>query len=113
MRLIELKPKWLKYKPEGDSKFFAYVDSLQEADGILFICPKCFIDNNMDFTGVHSVICWFEDKVPDELDPKPGRWNPVGNSYDDLTFVPGKKTQSIQLLGGCNWHGYMINGDVA
>jgi hypothetical protein len=81
------------------------VDTLAEADGIIFLCPLCYRKDN------HSVICWFEGKVSDDVKPGPGRWNPVGTGIDDITFVPGKKTQSVALQGGCNWHGFVINGD--
>lgn len=97
----------------GPREVFAYVDTLAEADGISFLCPLCFT-NNGGSVGTHSVICWFEDKVPDETFPKPGRWNPVGTSLDDLSFVPGKKSHSVLLMGdGCNWHGFVTNGDAA
>lgn len=86
------------------------VDMIAEADGIEFLCPKCFAANGSD-VGTHWVICWFEGKVPDDVSPKPGRWNPVGSSLDDLTFVPGAKSNSVLLLGGCDWHGFVTNGD--
>lgn len=115
MKLRELEAQFIKYIPrdgqyEGDGHL--YVDTLAEADGIVFLCPLCFAANAGPI-GTHSVICWFEGKVPDEVSPKPGRWNPVGSSIDDLTFVPGAKSNSVQLLGGCNWHGFIKNGDAA
>jgi hypothetical protein len=82
--------------------------SYQEADGVTFLCPSDFKKNNGDI-GTSHVICWFVGKVPDELDPKPGRWNPSGTSIDDLTFVgPG----SFSIKCGEYWHGFIKNGRV-
>lgn len=82
------------------------VHSLGEAQGIRFICPKCF------HTTHHGVICWFEGKVGDDVQPGPGRWTPSGTGIDDLTFVPGEKIKavSVQLTGGCSWHGFVRDG---
>ena len=93
-----------------EHEYHVHVDTLAEADGLFFLCPKCFTENGGDI-GTHCVICWFEGKVPDEVCPKPGRWNPVGTGIDDLSFVPGAKSHSVLLMGGCNWHGFVTNGD--
>lgn len=121
MRLVELQPQFLRYEkiacepnvwiggvysPSPYREYFRYVDALAEADGISFLCPIC-LDSSR-----HSVICWFEGRVPDEVDPKPGRWNPVGSGFEDLSFVPGAKSNSVLLLGGCAWHGFVTNGEV-
>lgn len=110
MLLTELEAQFLKSNGNGSSSF---VDALEEADGIIFLCPKCFAANKGNI-GTHSVICWFEGKVPDELAPKPGRWTPHGTGYNDLTFVPGKKFSSVSVLltGGCGWHGFVKNGKI-
>lgn len=110
MKLRDLDAQFLQYKKTEEGTFLPYVDKLEEAHGISFLCPLCFKRNNGS-VGTHTVICWFEDKVPDDASPAPGRWNPVGTGYDDLSFVPGKKTQSVLLIGGCNWHGFVTNGD--
>jgi hypothetical protein len=97
----------------GPREVFVYVATLAEADGVSFLCPKCFAENGGP-VGTHSVICWFQDRVPDDAFPKPGRWNPVGTSLDDLSFVPGKKSHSVLLTGeGCAWHGFVTNGDAS
>lgn len=106
----------------GDVTQHEEVDTLTEAQGIMFQCPKCAsepghgpgtgLPDGIGCRGVHYVLCWFEDRgIPDTANPKPGRWNPTGTSLDDLSFVPGKKSHSIQLLGACNWHGFVTNGD--
>jgi hypothetical protein len=97
----------------GPVEFIPTVDALAEADGVWFLCPKCFVDNGGP-VGTHGVICWFVGKVPDEVDPKPGRWTPTGTGLHDLTFVPSEgRTQSVALLGSCLWHGHVVNGEAA
>lgn len=82
------------------------VATLDDAHGIKFRCPQCFYGTR------HHVICWFEGKVPDHARPSPGRWTPQGTDVDDLTFIPGTKVTavSVQLVGGCGWHGFVKNG---
>jgi hypothetical protein len=86
--------------------------SLADADGILFLCPKCFRENNGP-VGTHSCICWFVGKVPDSAEPGPGRWNPTGTGIEDLTFVPslGHEHCSVKLNGGCEFHFNIVNGE--
>jgi hypothetical protein len=86
--------------------------SLAEADGIMFLCPKCYAANGSS-RGTHRVLCWFRGKVPDTLDPKPGRWTPSGTGLSDLTFIPGAPPMAVSVLltSGCGWHGHIVNGD--
>ena len=107
MKLTDLRAQFLKITSPRE---FSHVQTLSEAQGIIFLCPKCF-EVHGGPEGTHSVICWFAGRgVPDDMDPKPGRWNPAGTGYDDLTFVePG--SVSVLLLGGCGWHGFVKNGD--
>jgi len=111
MKLILLEPRLLKYI--DNINFRTDIQNLDDADGIIFLCPKCLIENKGSI-GTHSIICWFEDCVPDDIDPKPGRWTPQGHDLTDLTFVPGIKHQavSIKLTSGCMWHGFIRNGEV-
>ena len=107
MRLTDLEPQFLKAMPDGSSLF---VETLVEADGIKFLCPKCFSEAEPKH-GFHSVICWFTGKVPADKTPGPGRWNPSGTGYHDLTFV-GPGAVSVHLSGGgCGWHGFIRNGE--
>lgn len=89
-----------------------YVESLAEADGVEFLCPKCFESNGNSAVGTHLVGCWFVGKVPDWIEPNPGRWNPSGSGLQDLTFVPPGAV-SVFITGGCGWHGFVKNGDAA
>lgn len=65
--------------------------------------------------GAHYVLCWFRGRVPDTTEPRPGRWTPAGTGLEDLTFNPGEPPMmvSVKLLGGCGWHGLVVNGDAS
>jgi hypothetical protein len=107
VKLTDLEPQFLAI---DTSKSYRHVDSLAEAQGIMFLCPKCFAANGGNI-GTHAVICWFTG-VPLDVSPSPGRWNPSGTGYHDLSFVPPGAT-SVQLLGdGCRWHGFIQGGEV-
>ena len=88
-----------------------YVETLAEADGVWFLCPKCFAANGGE-VGTHLVGCWFVGKVPEWASPGPGRWNPSGTGLHDLTFVPPGAV-SVLLTAGWGWHGFVKNGDAA
>lgn len=103
--LTVLNAEFLEVTTQG----WRQVDTLAEADGIMFLCPKCFAANGGPI-GTHSVICWFLNRVPDDLPPMPGRWIPGGTGLHDLTFT-GPSAASILLTGGCNWHGFIRDGD--
>lgn len=115
MRLVDLSPEWIKLSVcAGALTSWREVQALAEADGICFLCPKCFAANAGP-VGTHSVICWFVGKVAEDVTPGPGRWTPSGNDFSDLTFVPGTPplAVSVQLHGGCNWHGMVSAGDLS
>lgn len=105
MRLTDLEPRFLKITSPTT---FQDVDTIAEADGVIFLCPKCSATNGGP-VGTHSVICW-RPHVGQEHDPKPGRWEFQGTGLHDLTLVAG--SSSILLKGGCEWHGFIRNGEV-
>lgn len=108
VRLSELKPTWLQYR--GDPAV-RHVQLLREgANGIQFLCPACFLANNKQSMGVHRVICW-DPSVPQTVTPVPGRWQLLGDSFENLTLKAG--SSSVQLNGGCKAHFFINNGDVA
>jgi hypothetical protein len=114
MKLTDLEARFLKrLEPdeEGREQWRAEGVAYAEADGICFLCPKCFAANG-GTVGTHAVICWFVGRVPDSLEPKPGRWNPSGTGLEDLTFIPPGAV-SVLLTAGCNWHGFVTNGEAA
>jgi len=69
MNLDDLDPHFLKFI---DEKTHQRIDSIAEADGIIFLCPKCFAANNGE-VNTHSVICW-HPRVPQNGSLQPGRW---------------------------------------
>jgi hypothetical protein len=84
-------------------------DSLQEADGIMFLCPACFAKNSGPI-GTHSVLVSFANRrVPDDAGSKdsagvPSHWtiSPSSTGLDDLVLTP-----SILISGACAWHGFV------
>ena len=107
LKLAVLEAKFLKYEKRPDGEYLVKVDSIQEAQGVQFLCPKCWTANKGS-VGTHSVICW-NPTVPPEVNPKPGRWSLVGTGLSDLTRVAG--SSSILLTAGCRWHGFLRNGE--
>lgn len=137
MKLIELEPEFIWYETRieprtvivGDHEtwrargaptqvvvgpvyYFNRVATLAEAQGIWFQCVKCYLKNKGP-VGTHHVQVTFADRgVKDNegcrnLEGKPTRWKVTGTGFHDLTTHP-----SILLLGGCNWHGFITNGEV-
>jgi hypothetical protein len=137
MKLQELEPQFVRYESHvetwnvvngdeatwrergcptvsvtGPREYIANVDLLAQAQGVQFLCPKCF-QQNSGSVGTHWYQVTFADRgVGDEhgshgTDGKPTRWQVSGSGYHDLTVYP-----SIQLLGGCGWHGWIQNGEV-
>jgi len=114
MRLTELEPQFLQYKKDADGIHLHHVGSINDAQGIFFVCPKCFAENGNSRIGVHAVICWSKTSgTPDEAEPGPGRWRLEGTGYQDLSLMeePGK-SRSVLLTSGCRWHGFVTNGEV-
>lgn len=113
MKFVDLEPKWLRVEKREDGVFFVPSDKAS-AHGLRFLCPKCFTANN-GRSGTHQVICWSRARgAPDDVNPLPGRWTFDGTGFDDLTFNgdPPGSARSVQLNGGCNWHGHVTNGEV-
>lgn len=82
------------------------VEPFADAEGLRFLCPICYTRERHE---AHIVVCWFEG-VPPNIVPGPGRWRAIGTSLADLTFVPGQRSESIRLRGGCAWHGFIRHG---
>lgn len=95
--LRDLEPLLVRY--DGPLKWTP-VESLAEASGVCFCCPKCYGTDDQ-----HAVMCWFRGRVPDDLPPGPGRWDPTGDGIDNLTLHP-----SVHLSTTCGWHGWVSTG---
>jgi hypothetical protein len=104
--MTQLEPQFLA---RDDDTHFHYVERIEDADGIEFVCPKCLVDVGMVRPGVHEVICW-DPNVPQTTSPTPGRWTMEGTGFDDLTLVAG--SSSVLLKGGCNAHFFVRNGEI-
>ena len=112
MKLSELDAVFLR---TIDRQSWREVQDIAEAQGVRFLCPKCFAENGGP-VGTHSVICWSESRgTPAAMRPGPGRWLLVGTGIDDLTLNadPPRTARSVAVNGGCAWHGYVTNGDAA
>ena len=102
-----VQPNGERYDKTDDFEYHLYVDTLAEAQGVQFLCPKCF-EQNKGRAGTHGVICWFRDRgVPDAVFPRPGRWAVSGTGLADLTLSP-----SVLITTGCQWHGFITAGVV-
>ena len=111
MRLTELDPWFLRITGPNE---FEIIHDIGRAQGVEFLCPVCFVKNGGK-TGTHRVICWSRSRgVPDDLNPKPGRWTLEGTGYNDLTLNgdPPSSARSVRLSSPCGWHGFVTNGEV-
>lgn len=123
MRLRELDPQFVRREvrtcgvgpdcsvisPHTEHEYWISVETIQEADGLSFLCPVCFIANAGP-VGTHSIMCW-RPRISQDVSPKPGRWEFEGTGLDDLTLVAG--SSSILLTGpGCGAHFYIRNGEI-
>ena len=122
MRLRELDPQFVRREirpchvgadgcnmvsEHTEHEDYVPVDAIADADGLMYLCPKCFVARGSGI-GVHSVLSWRLGRVPDGVQPGPGRWDFIGTGIDDLTFRAG--SSSIKLLGGCDAHYFIENG---
>lgn len=127
MKLTELDPVWVNYveggrmwehgdahshvayhaDSEGEVDAPADTTDLAHADGVIFMCPRCFVKNE-GVIGTERVCVWFSGRaaVPAEALPGPGRWNATGTSFDDLTLTPSVNVDHE------HWHGFITNGEI-
>lgn len=106
MKLNELLPEFITSGIDGKTIF--EVETMDQADGIMFLCPKCF-EKNKGIVGTHRVVCW-SPKVSQNINPSPGRWEMLGNGFDDLTLKAG--SSSVLLTGGCRAHFFITDGNI-
>lgn len=106
MKLTDLKPKFLRIVYPCHQ--VEYIDDLSAADGIMFLCPKCF-KQNQGSVDTHPVICW-APTVSDTTVSGPGRWTLEGTGYEDLSLTAS--SSSIRLTSGCQAHFFVEKGQV-
>lgn len=102
MNLRQLEAKFVRRTNEGRQ----HVSTIAEADGVDFLCPKCYAEQGGP-VGTHHIVCW-SPSVPQDVGPGPGRWSMHGNSIDDLTLVA--QSCSVKLIGGCEAHFFVKGG---
>lgn len=65
--LRDLDGMFIRHESRGDAEYHIPVDRLEEAQGVRFLCPKCFAANGGK-VGTHRVVCWSRSRgVPDEV----------------------------------------------
>ncbi len=137
MRLTELSPQFYRYdrrmaqvdiivgdpdtwrergcpseRREELRDFRVPVQSLEDAQCVWFLCPKCFASLG-GFVGCHMVEVTFAGRgVPAGVGIKNRkgedvRWQVGGSGLADLTISP-----SILIEGGCGWHGFVQQGKI-
>lgn len=128
MRLRDLEAYFTKYQeravpndqfvdgvlhPDGIERSYLHVETLAEADGLWYLCPLCFKANGGP-VGTHSMKTGFRGLCPPgsygkNKDGVEVRWDvlPASTGIDDLQLSP-----SIQIQGGCNWHGFIGSNGV-
>ena len=100
-------------KRTGPSQHILTVETLAEAQGVEFLCPKCFAENGGP-VGTHWCSVSFEgrgvadDQGTHDAQGQPVRWQVSGTDLSDLTTQP-----SILIVGGCAWHGFITNGEAS
>lgn len=122
MRLTELEPQFERYEsrpsePGGSPcEYLRHVETLADAQGIVFLCPVCFTKNG-GAVGTHGIEVSFADRgVLDHQgshnkEGKPSRWAAAGTGYADLTLLPSILCDPAKPA--CDgWHGFITNGEV-
>jgi hypothetical protein len=94
------------WSPTPERYVYQQTDDIAKAHGLWFDCPACAKTNG------HGVLIGFAGRnAPHPLsvgkDGQPTNWNVSGTGLDDLVLTP-----SIQLHGGCNWHGFVGSNGV-
>jgi len=114
VKLSDLEPSFIRHEYRDGREFHCEVATLDEAQGVEFLCPGCFQKNGGP-VGTHVVVCWSRSRgTPDDVRPGPGRWKMTGSGFADLTLDadPPNSARSVLLTAGCRWHGFVTNGDV-
>jgi hypothetical protein len=116
MKLTELEPQFECYGRRDGHDILRHVDSLEEAQGIQFLCPSCFVRHGGS-VGTHWVEVSFAGRSVEEKqgshnrDGQPSRWNVSGTGYSDLTTTPSILIDPAEPA--CSgWHGFITNGEI-
>lgn len=106
-----LEPVFVKFEERSDG-IYQVQTTLADCMGVRFLCPLCLSRNDFNKVGVHSIVCWSSSRgTPPDAAPGPGRWALFGTGANDLTLKgDNSKSDSIDVKGGCCWHGFITNG---
>lgn len=120
MRLTELEPQLVRYVTQSKeeqvaegravpAEYLHHENSLATAQGIMFLCPICFIKNNGPI-GTHKIEVTFSDRGAQDnqgshnTQRQPSRWVVHGSGYADMTLHPSINAEC--------WHGFVTAGEV-
>lgn len=105
LKLTDLEPSFVRHEYRGEHLYYVEVSTLAEAHGVEFLDP-------VELNGRGgTVICWFRGRVPDCLEPGPGRWYVSGSDFTNLTLDPSVDLSCGNKYPG-RWHGWVRNGEV-
>lgn len=119
MKLVELDGRLVRLgdEAEGGGRSILNVERVDQADGVIFLCPGCYRQNGGD-VGTHSVLIWIVGRVPAAETPT-SRWQASGTSAADLTLSPSvnvlpdrqRREPELGTRRGCpGWHGWIRAG---
>ncbi len=104
------------WSPTPDRWVFHPVETVAQAHGVCFLCPKSYAKNGGP-KGTHSVYIFFQgspyagrNKAGQEV-----RWNVAGgSSLDDLQLTPSIQEEDDDMPPEhrCNWHGFVGSSGV-
>lgn len=102
MKLTDLNPNFVGAGGEGVTRDGQPVPE-RHGIGVSFDCPcgQC---------GERAYIAFanpLDGGPPHDADGHHPTWNRVGDVFETMTLAP-----SIQRMGGCKWHGHIVNGEV-
>lgn len=103
MKLIDLEPEYIRYIEDGKMRI---VNSLSEAQGIEFYCPKSGCDHKINITFKDRGV--LDNQGSHNKEGKPTRWEVNGTDASNLTTLP-----SIHIKDTCGWHGFITKGIIS
>ena len=109
MKLADLEAKFIvDFKIIDGKSQWRESDSVDGAQGVCFICPKC---------QGHSILVPFANPqnatvIPQEAFEKIRfRWTFSGESIETLSLQPSVDLSKDAVPGTCLWHGFVANGN--
>ena len=124
VRLTELEAAFIKYTPRSPTEDERKINpqwpadyildcfqiegvSIDESDGILFICPKSRAENKDHYIQVYFAGSSVPDRLGKNKVGKTCRWNKQGAGMADLSLQPSIAEEDDV----CKWHGFVTLGE--